>query len=268
MTMPVGTPNSEHTYRQATLAFQEYQFVAEDTAKLSDRRQTVNTLFVSINALFLTGVGYLIYSFVQQRSGGTTLFYYALGFLAIAIITSIINRSWLRQSEQSKNLINLRIRYLERLEGYLRNCGYFPTFEIPLRGMDPSAATDYEAPPLAFGATISTHLDAAEVSEFAKLAAARATTGAPATAALSPDDQTPQPKRWMNTRGVYTLEEVLYNNPNKKFKVFGFTQSEQIVGRTFSWSYRAAFLLALIFIALKWIGYYVNLHFAVGPFHF
>ena len=236
MGMPGGTPSNPITHEQTSFAFHEYEMVAEDTAKITDRRQTVNTLFVSINALFLTGVGYLIYTFFQTNGDGSHIVYYALGFLAIAIITTRINSSWLRLSEQSKNLINLRIRYLECLENLLRETNFFPTVDVPLT----SNPELYEAAPKTLSDAEVSHQDAAGETQ-----------------------------RWMRIRGTYSLETVLYNNPNPKFKVFGFTQAEQTVGKAFTGAYWAAFILSLLAIAIELFSFYVfNLHFIVGPFHF
>jgi hypothetical protein len=234
-----GTTEHDHKHKQASLAFDEYKMVAEDTAKITDRRQTVNTLFVTINTVFLTGVGYLVYTFFQTNGDGSHVVYYAFGFLAIALITTRLNRSWLRLSEQSRKLIDLRIRYLERLEAFLRDTGYFPTFDTPLKGSDPDKDKEYESVPPNFPGAENKHPDAAGST-----------------------------KRWMNTRGTYSLEEVLYNNPNPKFKVFGFSRAEQLVGRTFTISYWAAFVISLIAIILEFVNYYHSLHFRLGPFSF
>jgi hypothetical protein len=112
------------------IAFEEYKFLSEGTDDITDRRQTVNTLFVSINALFLTGVGYLLYQFIQS-SRDTILFLAA--FLAVAIITSLINSAWLNLSESNRKLVDLRIRYLKQLEKHLRQSDIFPNVEIPLK---------------------------------------------------------------------------------------------------------------------------------------
>jgi hypothetical protein len=101
------------------------------TDKITDRRQTVNTLFVSINALFLTGLGYLLLQFIQNLGRGGPLF--IIVFLAIAIVTARINRAWLKLSEQNRRLVDLRIRYLKQLEKQLRHGGVFPDIETPLK---------------------------------------------------------------------------------------------------------------------------------------
>lgn len=51
------------------LQFREYLAVADDTAKLSDRRQTVSDLFVGINRLFLAATGYVAISSQLKTCG-------------------------------------------------------------------------------------------------------------------------------------------------------------------------------------------------------
>ncbi|HZC05101.1 MAG TPA: hypothetical protein VE338_05615 [Ktedonobacterales bacterium] len=114
------------------VAFKEYQFLLEDTGKLSDRRQSVNTLFVSINALFLTGVGFLLLQSLQAAAYVAESIIFIVGFLTIAMITTRINHRWLRISEQYRKLVNLRIRYLTELEARLRDSGMFPSVSVKL----------------------------------------------------------------------------------------------------------------------------------------
>lgn len=117
------------------IAFREYQLLMEGTDKITDRRQTVNTLFVSINALFLTGVGYLLLQ-LFQHSGFAAVF--ILGFFVIAVIMTRINRTWLKLSESNRRLVDLRIRYMKELEKALRAGGYFPSVDVPLKDDEPS----------------------------------------------------------------------------------------------------------------------------------
>jgi hypothetical protein len=111
-------------------SFQEYQALAAGTDKVTDRRQTVNTLFVSINALFLTGVGYLLLQYLQSDRQSV---WFIVGFLAIALITWRINNAWRRLSEQNRRMVSLRIRYLQQIEAQLRDAGFLPTVTVPLK---------------------------------------------------------------------------------------------------------------------------------------
>lgn len=112
------------------LAFREYQLLMEGTDKITDRRQTVNTLFVSINALFLTGVGYLLLQLFQNTNRAL---WFIVGFLVIALLMRRINGTWLKLSESNRRLVDLRIRYMKQLEKHLREAKAFPVMPVPLK---------------------------------------------------------------------------------------------------------------------------------------
>lgn len=114
------------------IAFHEYQLLMEGTDKITDRRQTVNTLFVSINALFLTGVGYLLFQSFQSFQKDRNTFWFLFGFLIIAVFMSVINATWLDLSDSNRRLVDLRIRYMKQLEKHLRHAGVFPVVHVPL----------------------------------------------------------------------------------------------------------------------------------------
>lgn len=126
-----GQGNTDWTNPEALkIAFDEYKFLSESTDDITDRRQTVNTLFVSINALFLTGVGYLLFQFFQSTRDAIPFLF---AFLIIVFITSLINSAWLSLSESNRRLVDLRIRYLKQLEKHLRQSDLFPVVETPLK---------------------------------------------------------------------------------------------------------------------------------------
>jgi hypothetical protein len=104
--------------------FREYLAVMEDTAKLSDRRQTVSDLFVGINSLFLTAAG-----FVAGTTQFTTWRPTAL-CAAITLVTLVFNSVWLQLIARYRALTNLRIRYLTGLEKSLQADGIFSPLDI------------------------------------------------------------------------------------------------------------------------------------------
>ncbi len=53
VSLPPTVPRST---AERDFIFDEYKHVIENTAKLSDRRQTINDIFVGLNSLFLTAV--------------------------------------------------------------------------------------------------------------------------------------------------------------------------------------------------------------------
>lgn len=183
------------------ITFQEYQHLMDGTDRATDRRQTVNTLFVSINALFLTGVGYLLLQFLQgvDKLSPWSAALFCLGFLLITLITRGINSAWLKLSEQNRRLIDLRIRYLKQLEAQMRaGAAFFPPVRVTLKSDE-------------------VHVDA-----------------------VTTTDVDGKAQNVLSTRGVYSLEDALYGNPNPKKQPFGFTKAEQQIGRTLSLAYWSA----------------------------
>lgn len=170
-------------------AFREYQLLMEGTDKVTDRRQTVNTLFVSINALFLTGVGYLLLQLFQNMNRAV---WFILGFLVIALIMRRVNSTWLDLSESNRRLVDLRIRYMKAIEEQLREAKAFPVVKVR----------------------------------------------------LEKDEMRDESVDFTETRGTYSVEDVLYN-PNAKHQPLGFSRAEQRIGKTFSRAYWVALLLAI-----------------------
>ncbi len=87
-----------------------YQMIVEDTARLTDRRQTVNNLYLSANSLLLGGLAL----FVQQTEfkGFSTIFISAL----LVFVGIFLCRDWRRLLKTYRALINLRIELLHTAE--------------------------------------------------------------------------------------------------------------------------------------------------------
>lgn len=110
------------------ILFREYLAIAEDTAKLSDRRQTVGDLFLGINSLFLAAAGFV------AISGHLTSWWAVIICGAITLITLLINSIWFRLIGRYRNLINLRIHYLQALEQQLQEIGMFTPISMAVEG--------------------------------------------------------------------------------------------------------------------------------------
>lgn len=194
----------------------------EGTDKITDRRQTVNTLFVSINALFLTGVGYLLLQFFHDKSDSG---WFIGGFIIIAFIMTFINNTWLKLSESNRRLVDLRIRYMQRLEAHMRIGGIFPPVETPLKGDEAEADLNL---------TVVDREQTTNVRENGQIESRRVSYKA------------------LVDRGTYTIEDVLYS-PTAQKVAFGFSRAEQRIGRMFAWSYWLAVALALFaFVVTNW----------------
>lgn len=90
--------------------FGEYKAFIEDTARFTDRRQTISNTFVVINSLLLTVISYSLKdsSFIQPWKIILTI---------PLILAGILVSVWWRQLiRKYKKLVNLRIRLLREME--------------------------------------------------------------------------------------------------------------------------------------------------------
>jgi hypothetical protein len=102
----------------------EYLAIAENTTKLSDRRQTVSDLFVGVNSLFLAATGLI------AVNNHLTSWWAVIVVAAIAGMAIIINLIWSGLIRRYRALISLRIRYLEGLERMLQANGTFGDMKL------------------------------------------------------------------------------------------------------------------------------------------
>lgn len=87
----------------------QYEQVIEDTAKLTDRRQTVNNLYLSANSLLLGGIALL------AQGGITTIFSITL-IVLISIVGGVLCFDWRRLIETYRRLVRLRVGILKEIE--------------------------------------------------------------------------------------------------------------------------------------------------------
>ncbi len=90
--------------------FEEYKLFVEDTARLSDRRQTVTNIYIAVNSLLLGAISFLIRDAAGGRWWGLCL---ALPLLVGGIIVCCFWRQFLIKH---KTLIGLRIDTLREME--------------------------------------------------------------------------------------------------------------------------------------------------------
>lgn len=90
--------------------FDQYQILIVDTARLSDRRQTVNTIYVSANSLLLGALALLI-----QQSAFKSLLLVILTIL-IAAAGFALCIDWRRLILNYRDLLRLRFKLLRELE--------------------------------------------------------------------------------------------------------------------------------------------------------
>lgn len=94
----------------ANVVFQQYKLLVQDTARLSDRRQTANTPYLSANSLLLGGIALLVEQ--SQLKNTSHVFLVAL----VVIAGTFLCVDWRRMIGNYRKLINLRIELLKEIE--------------------------------------------------------------------------------------------------------------------------------------------------------
>jgi hypothetical protein len=90
--------------------FEQYQLIVEDTARLTDRRQTINNIYLSANSLLLGGIAVL-----AQTSGVKNLPDLLLIFLLVCA-GMVLCFDWSRLIESYRKLLSLRFDLLKKIE--------------------------------------------------------------------------------------------------------------------------------------------------------
>jgi hypothetical protein len=90
--------------------FEQYQLIVEDTARISDRRQTINNIYLSGNSILLGAIAIL-----AQQSGVKSLADILLIFLLVGagIVLCI---DWSRLIGNYRQLLALRFELLKQIE--------------------------------------------------------------------------------------------------------------------------------------------------------
>ncbi len=90
--------------------FEEYKLFVDDTARFSERRQTISNIYVAVNSLLLAAIGLLIKD-LGARSPWTMLLPLPL------IVAGILVCLWWRQLiRKYKKLVGIRIDTLREME--------------------------------------------------------------------------------------------------------------------------------------------------------
>lgn len=90
--------------------FEEYKFFVDDTARFTERRQTVSNIYVGVNSLLLVAIGLLI---KDLGARGLWILLLPLPLIVAGIVVCL----WWRQLIfKYKELVRLRIRTLRGME--------------------------------------------------------------------------------------------------------------------------------------------------------
>lgn len=92
--------------------FEEYKLFIEDTARFSERRQTVSNTFVAVNTLLLTAVAFLVKDSGAQEYGALVT------LLPIPIVAAgiLVCLTWKQLIAKYKKLVGFRMEQLMVME--------------------------------------------------------------------------------------------------------------------------------------------------------
>ncbi|VVB64875.1 Uncharacterised protein [uncultured archaeon] len=94
---------------------EEYKFFIDDTARFSERRQTISNIYMAVNSLLLTAIGLVVKDLAIQS-------YWNL-FLTIPLVLAGIAVSlwWSQLIYRYKELVRFRIKVLRKMEDEMTN---------------------------------------------------------------------------------------------------------------------------------------------------
>jgi hypothetical protein len=124
---PSGPPQTESDNRQA---FELYKIMVDSSEGLVDRRQGVNTFFLTMNGALLTASGIIV-----QNSGGDRLG--GIGVAVLAIAGIILCAAWRSLITSFGQLNRGKFKVINTIERHLKAAIYAAEWEALGRGEDP-----------------------------------------------------------------------------------------------------------------------------------
>ncbi len=90
--------------------FEEYKLFVEDTARFSERRQSVNNSYVTINSIILTALAFLV------KDAGFNRPWQAFAVIPVSLAGAVICWRWVMIINNYKKLVDFRIDQLRIVE--------------------------------------------------------------------------------------------------------------------------------------------------------
>ncbi len=104
--------------------FEEYKFFVDDTARLSERRQTVTNTYITVNGAIIGLITFLV-----KDAGIARLSIALITTLPLFAAGAIVCFFWYRLLMSYKRLIGFRFEQLQLIEQTLRGCHQMFTLE-------------------------------------------------------------------------------------------------------------------------------------------
>lgn len=106
---PRGTTFND---RELSLLMEEYKLIVETSEKLVARRQTVNTFFLSVNAVLLSAAGVVIAEVTTKSPAGW-------GLIAIGLAGILLSITWRKLVHSYRQLNAGKFEVIHLLEQYI-----------------------------------------------------------------------------------------------------------------------------------------------------
>lgn len=118
--MSSGTPGYNNTPSGQFGKWDVYWLWVQEAGRLADRRQLTNTLFLSINSLFVGAI-----AFLAQQSIQAAHLQISVSLLLVQVVLAVagflLSRQWLKLLTLYINLLNFRydkLKVVERMDGF------------------------------------------------------------------------------------------------------------------------------------------------------
>lgn len=96
------------------LAFDQYDLFVEMADRLSARRQSANSFFLTLNTGLLTALGFLMSGRLAGESQNLTIV--ALGVLVVAVLSLLANFLWYRTIVSYRGILRAKFDVIDRIE--------------------------------------------------------------------------------------------------------------------------------------------------------
>ncbi len=95
--------------------FEEYQLFVNDTARLSDRRQTVTNTYITVNGAIITLMAFLV------KDSRPISWWPVLALLPLVSFGAVVCFHWWYLLKNYRRLVGLRLKVLREMESKLTN---------------------------------------------------------------------------------------------------------------------------------------------------
>src|SRR5215472_11988174 len=94
--------------------FEHYKLMIEDIARMNDRRLVNSDVYIGLNTFLLTGMVFLL------SISHSVSWLLPSVFLVVTLLALVINQTWKSSLESYRQMINLRVTYIQKFEQRLQ----------------------------------------------------------------------------------------------------------------------------------------------------